>query len=59
VRLAIYDLLGREVVILKDGWQRAGSGEFTWQAKDFASGMYVARLEFEGRQAQQKLLLLK
>lgn len=59
VRLAVYDLLGRAVEILKDGWQPAGAGEIMWDAKDYASGMYLVQLEFEGRKVQQKTLLLK
>jgi len=59
VRLAIYDLLGKEVTILKDAWQRAGSWEITWKSGEIASGVYFARLNFDGRGAEQKLLLLK
>ncbi len=59
VRLAIYDLLGRQVVILSDKWLQAGVQEVTWNARAFASGIYVAKLEFENSQQEQKLLLLK
>jgi len=30
-----------------------------WKAGEMASGIYFARLSFDGRQAQQKLLLMK
>ena len=59
VRLAIYDLLGKEVAVLKDGWQLAGAAEILWKPGEIASGIYFARLNFNGRQAQQKLLLMK
>ncbi len=59
VRLAIYDLLGKEVTVLKDEWQKAGSWEITWKSGEIASGVYFARLNFDGRRAEQKLLLLK
>lgn len=59
IRLAVYDVLGREIQILKEGWQRAGSAELVWRAENVASGCYIVRMEMGNRKAQQKLLLLK
>ncbi len=44
VKLAVYDLLGREVSTLLNGVQPPGTYAVTWDATGVASGMYVARL---------------
>ncbi len=43
-RLAVYDLLGREVAVLADEQLSAGRHTRTWNAADFASGKYFVRL---------------
>jgi|WetSurMetagenome_2_1015567.scaffolds.fasta_scaffold15865_1 hypothetical protein len=43
VRLAIYDMLGREVVELVRGSQPAGYYSVRWDASSVASGIYYAR----------------
>ncbi|HYE94720.1 MAG TPA: integrin alpha [Rubricoccaceae bacterium] len=45
VRLAVYDLLGREVAVLADGPLAAGRHVAAWDAGRFPSGHYLARLE--------------
>jgi len=50
VRLSIYDLLGRQVAVLFDGYRHAGPGSVTWNGQDgggaaVSSGVYIARLE--------------
>lgn len=59
IRIAIYDLLGRQVEVLKDGYQLAGVQTITWQGKGYSSGFYIARLEVEDQTCEQKLILLK
>lgn len=44
VRLAVYDLLGREVALLLDGTASAGRHETTFDARALPSGVYVALL---------------
>ncbi len=44
VRLAVYDILGREVARLADGLHQAGYHTFVWNAQQAASGLYFARL---------------
>jgi len=43
-RIAIYDLLGREVAVLVDGQKGPGSYEVTFDATGLASGVYLYRL---------------
>lgn len=62
--LEIHDLAGRRLCTLLDGPQQAGSRQVRWNGLDetgvpVASGVYFARLRQDGRQAVQKLLLLK
>ena len=42
--LVIYDLSGREVAILNDGELTIGNHVSTWQADDFPTGLYFAKL---------------
>ncbi len=44
VRLAVYDVLGREVALLVDGAVEAGQHEATFDARGLAPGVYVYRL---------------
>jgi hypothetical protein len=47
--LVVYDLLGREVTVLRQGEEVAGDVRVQWDAEAFASGVYVARLSLEER----------
>ncbi|MDX1420324.1 MAG: M43 family zinc metalloprotease [Rubricoccaceae bacterium] len=44
VRLAVYDVLGREVAVLADGRMEAGAHTAVFQADGLAAGTYVYRL---------------
>jgi hypothetical protein len=48
IRLAIFDILGREVAVLADGPQPAGDHELRWDARRVPSGVYLCRLEERG-----------
>ena len=45
VRLAVYDLLGREVAVLADGTMEAGSRAVAFDAGTLPAGTYLVRLE--------------
>ena len=57
--LKIYDVLGREVAILVNEEQRAGSYEVRWNAIGFSSGVYFYRLQSGEFVQTKKLLLMK
>ncbi|MCB2200059.1 T9SS type A sorting domain-containing protein [bacterium] len=60
VRIAVLDLLGREVGVLQDGVMQAGLHKVSWQpTAGLASGTYLLRLEQDGRQAVQRVQLVK
>jgi len=59
VRLSVYDLSGRRVAELINGWREAGSHQVTFDGLGMASGVYVVRLDAGGQQASQKMVLMK
>jgi hypothetical protein len=59
VTLTIYDLLGREVTTLVEGYTQPGHHETVWDAATQPSGIYLARLATPGYSKTIKLVLLK
>jgi len=58
--LRVYDVLGREIATLVDGELRSGvSQQAEFDASKLASGVYVARLEFMGKELTRKMILIK
>ncbi len=57
VRLAVYDLLGREVAVLANGRYPAGRYSFTFDGKNLASGVYFYHLTAGSYSAVRKMLL--
>ncbi len=59
VKLAVYDISGREVVQLGEGIYPTGTHQFVWDASSVSSGVYFARLKAGEIQRAVKLLLVK
>lgn len=59
VTLSVYNLLGQRVVVLAKGDKQAGEHIITWDASDFPSGFYFARLEVEDDSENIVMLLMK
>jgi hypothetical protein len=59
VELSIYNLLGQKVAKLVSGKQPAGYYRVEWDASDFATGVYLYRLEAGTFSDTRKLILLK
>jgi hypothetical protein len=59
VRLAIFDVLGREVASLVDARLAAGHHEAGFNAAGLASGMYWYRLDADGTVTTRMLVILK
>jgi len=59
VKLAVYDVLGREVAVLVDGMQTAGTQNVTFNGANLASGVYFVRLSGTWGASTHKMLLLK
>ncbi len=58
-RLAVYDLLGREVAVLVDSVMPAGAHSVNFDASGLSSGVYLLRLESGGEVAVVRVTLLK
>jgi hypothetical protein len=59
IRLAVYDLLGREVRVLVNEKKEPGTYEVQWNAAGNASGLYICRMTAGGLTLTQTMLLLK
>ena len=59
VKLAVYDLLGREVAVLVDGYQTPGEHRVTFDARMLASGIYFYRLIAGGAVQTRRMALVK
>jgi hypothetical protein len=63
-RIAIYDLLGREIILLENRPFNAGYHQVVWQGRDkygnaIPSGMYFYRMEANGFSSTRKMVFLK
>jgi Secretion system C-terminal sorting domain len=59
VRLAVYDILGREVAILVDKAMTAGQHDVQFSAQNLSSGTYIYRLTTDKGSFTKQLSLLK
>lgn len=59
VSLLLYDIAGREIASIAKGGYPAGTSSVTLQARDLASGVYLAVLRTAGVQQTTRLILLK
>ena len=59
VKLAVFDLLGREVAVLVDEQKQPGEYTATWDATGMPSGVYFYRLIAAGATETKKMLLLR
>ena len=59
VKLAVYDMLGREMAVLVNEEKSAGRHTVTWDARTMASGLYFYRLQARNSVQTKKLVFLK
>jgi hypothetical protein len=59
ISLVVYDIQGRVVERIVEGWMPEGSYQVKFNGAELSSGVYFARLEAGGRYQSCKLLLLK
>jgi hypothetical protein len=59
VKLEVFDISGRLVATLVDGWREAGAHELTFDGSGLPSGIYLARLKAGEDGLSRKLVLLK
>jgi hypothetical protein len=59
VKLKIYDMIGREIATLVDGFQEAGTHDVKFDASNLPSGIYFYRITTGTYGATKKLVLIK
>jgi hypothetical protein len=59
VRLAVFDILGREVAVLANETQTAGQHVVTFSANNLSSGIYFYKLQAASEVITKKMVLLK
>ncbi|NQT34891.1 T9SS type A sorting domain-containing protein [bacterium] len=59
VKLTVYDITGRTVKTLIDDYHAAGQYRLMFDASVLANGIYIYKLESEGRVATKKMVVLK
>ncbi len=59
IELSVYDIAGREMVVLTEGFYPAGGHQAIWDASGVSSGVYFARLTADESVQTLKLLLVK
>lgn len=59
IRLAVYDLMGREISVLVDEHRAASTYQVTYDAAHLPSGLYVYRLDTEAGSLVRTMTLLK
>ena len=59
VMLSVYDLNGRVVETIFEGFQTSGLHSYRWNASDVPSGVYYVKLQFENQAQTMKAVLVK
>lgn len=59
VSLKIYDLLGREVAVLVNAYQQAGSKQVVFNSENISSGIYFYTIKADNFTATKKMMVLK
>jgi len=59
ITITIYDLQGRQVETLVNGYMYPGQHNIQWQANQFSSGIYFIYFSYDDNIDTQKLILLK
>ena len=59
VKVVVYDALGNQLDVIYDGFAEAGNYKVTWDAANYASGIYFYRMETDNFVQVRKMLLMK
>lgn len=59
VKMTVYDLVGREIAVLADGWRRAGRHQVVFDGTDRPSGLYIYKFQAGDFRAWGKMVLIK
>ncbi|MDP8237853.1 MAG: T9SS type A sorting domain-containing protein [Candidatus Hatepunaea meridiana] len=59
VRISIFDLEGRQIGMVFEGIKTAGTHSVSWDASGLSSGVYVCKMQTDGRSLAIKMILLR
>lgn len=59
VKLAVYDVSGKELSIMAEEFLRPGEYSFQWDASGYSSGIYFCRLTADNFSQTRKMVLIK
>ena len=59
VKLTVYNLLGQEIKTLVNGYNESGVYNYTFDAKELNSGIYIYKLESGNYSQTRKMTLVK
>jgi Secretion system C-terminal sorting domain/Immune inhibitor A-like, MAM domain len=59
VNIKVYNLMGQEIATLYNGTQTIGRHSVSFDASNLSSGVYFVRMQTDGFNAMQKILLMK
>ena len=59
IKLSVYDIMGREVQVLENGFKDNGEHSVDWNASGFASGIYYIQIATGSVVDNQKVMLIK
>tara|TARA_R110002096_G_scaffold134785_1_gene286066 strand:+ start:161 stop:1228 length:1068 start_codon:yes stop_codon:yes gene_type:complete len=59
VKLAVYDMLGKQVALLQNSQMSAGTHDINFDASNLSSGVYLYRLQVGAEMLTRKLTLIK
>lgn len=57
--LKVFNLIGKEIATLVSGIKEAGSYRVTWNAENVPSGVYLYKLETNGKTLTRQMILMK
>ena len=59
ISLSVYDLSGREVGVIFEGFQTSGVHSYQWNASQLPSGVYYVKFQFDNQVQSMKAVLMK
>ncbi|MBL7032821.1 MAG: T9SS type A sorting domain-containing protein, partial [Candidatus Delongbacteria bacterium] len=59
IRLEVYNLLGQQVMLLAEGSHSAGAHQVQFDGSGLASGIYLYRLEGDGKVQTRKMAFIR
>ncbi|MBN8704270.1 MAG: T9SS type A sorting domain-containing protein [Bacteroidetes bacterium] len=59
VKLSVFDVSGKEIRVLTQGFRSAGDHRVTFSGDDLPSGLYLVRLETQNQTFTKKMMLVK